>query len=298
MTATTALANRQTAQDAAAIIEQVIAKGNLAQLSPQERVEYYRRTCESLGLNPLTQPLGYITLNGQLRLYAKKEAADQLRQLHGVTMLNVVYELTNDLCIATVHARDKEGRQDSDVGAVPIKGLTGDALANAIMKAVTKAKRRVTLSLCGLGWLDESQLDTLPEAETVSVNPETGEIVPATNGTAQRVQQLAPRKAPLSWFVDNGIAEGCQARHPEHGQCTSLRLGDSVKLAQAYTRLLIPPGTHLCPTHLAQILAHGEPVRVIEAPPLEEVAVEADDPEPQPKPAVSEQPRALPDQPF
>ncbi|EOV0478051.1 hypothetical protein ACOIM4_001927, partial [Campylobacter coli] len=44
-------------------------------------------------------------------------------------------------------------------GALNIKNLGGDNLANAIMKAITKAKRRVTLSICGLGMLDESELD-------------------------------------------------------------------------------------------------------------------------------------------
>ena len=37
------------------------------------------------------------------------------------------------------------------------------------MKAKTKAKRRVTLSICGLGILDESEADTMPGAVTVDV---------------------------------------------------------------------------------------------------------------------------------
>jgi hypothetical protein len=41
--------------------------------------------------------------------------------------------------------------------AVAIGALKGDALANAPMKAETKSKRRVTLSLAGLGWLDETE---------------------------------------------------------------------------------------------------------------------------------------------
>jgi hypothetical protein len=61
---------------------------------------------------------------------------------------------------------------------VPIKGLAGPLLANAMMKAVTKSKRRVTLSICGLGgYLDETELDTLPpDTKVVDVNPGTGEI--------------------------------------------------------------------------------------------------------------------------
>jgi hypothetical protein len=35
-------------------------------------------------------------------------------------------------------------------------------LANALMRAETKAKRRVTLSIAGLGWLDETEFDIVP----------------------------------------------------------------------------------------------------------------------------------------
>ena len=41
------------------------------------------------------------------------------------------------------------------MGVVSITGLKGENLANAMMKAETKAKRRATLSICGLGWMDE-----------------------------------------------------------------------------------------------------------------------------------------------
>jgi hypothetical protein len=42
-------------------------------------------------------------------------------------------------------------------------------LANALMKAETKAKRRVTLSIAGLGWLDETELETIPQARATIV---------------------------------------------------------------------------------------------------------------------------------
>ena len=57
-----------------------------------------------------------------------------------------------------------------DIGAVNIAGLKGEAYANAIMKAETKAKRRATLDLLGLGVLDESEADSIPNATTVAIN--------------------------------------------------------------------------------------------------------------------------------
>jgi hypothetical protein len=146
---------RKPPREALAQLEQVVIQGNLAMLSENERIGYYARVCESLGLNPLTRPFEYITLNGKLTLYARKDATDQLRDLHGVTIDRLERERSDDLQIVTAYAKDRYGRTDSSIGAVSIKGLSGEALANALMKAETKAKRRVTLSIVGLGWMDE-----------------------------------------------------------------------------------------------------------------------------------------------
>jgi hypothetical protein len=48
---------------------------------------------------------------------------------------------------------------------VNIKGLTGKDLENALMRAETKAKRRVTLSICGLGIMDEIELEEVAKKE-------------------------------------------------------------------------------------------------------------------------------------
>jgi hypothetical protein len=145
-------------------------------MQPEDRVAFYWRVCESTGLNPLTRPFEFISLNGKLTLYAKKDATDQLRKLHGVTVARLERERTDDLMIVTAHGTTSDGREDSAIGAVAIKGLAGEALANALMKAETKAKRRLTLSLVGLGFLDESEIDG---AERVDVDPATGEIAEA-----------------------------------------------------------------------------------------------------------------------
>jgi hypothetical protein len=58
------------------------------------------------------------------------------------------------------------GRRDESTGAVYVANKKGDDLCNTYMRGETKAKRRVTLSICGLGILDESELDTLPRIAT------------------------------------------------------------------------------------------------------------------------------------
>lgn len=164
----------------ASIMEEVIAKGDLSKLSPEQRATYYVETCRSIGVNPLTKPFDYIVLNGKLTLYAAKTATDQLRTVRGVSIFKVEAETTPDgMRVVTAYARDANGREDMDLGVVNVKGLTGDALANAYMKALTKAKRRVTLSICGLGWLDESEIESVPSARPIQVDTATGEIIDA-----------------------------------------------------------------------------------------------------------------------
>ncbi len=151
-------------------IERVLIQGDLAPLKPDERVQYYRQVCESVGLNPLTKPFEYITLNGKLQLYARKDCTDQLRKRDGVSIYDLKSAQVGDIYVVTASARNRDGREDCATGAVAIKGLSGDNLANALMKAETKSKRRVTLSLCGLGMLDETELETIHEAAPGAAN--------------------------------------------------------------------------------------------------------------------------------
>lgn len=145
-------------------IEKVVVGGDLSPLTPEQRVAYVKAVCESVGLNPLTKPFEYIKLNGKLVLYALKGATDQLRQVHGVSIRVVHQAVQGGLFIVTVEATDKAGRVDTDMGVVPLGNAQGESAANAMMKALTKAKRRVTLSICGLGMLDESEVETIPGA--------------------------------------------------------------------------------------------------------------------------------------
>lgn len=151
-------------QSSATALESVLIGGDLSKLSVPDRVMYYKKVCESVGLNPLTKPFEYITLNNKLTLYARRDATDQLRQIHKVSINIVERELVEDCYVVTARATTSI-RQDESIGAVNIAGLKGDARANAMMKAETKAKRRVTLSICGLGMLDETEVETIPGAQ-------------------------------------------------------------------------------------------------------------------------------------
>lgn len=155
-------------QSLSEIMERVLVVGDLSQLTPAERTEYYLKVCQSTGLNPYTRPFEYTKLSGKTVLYARKDAADQLRRLHDVSLEITDRKITGDLMTVTVRATMPGGRHDEDIGALSVKGLQGEALANAILKCTTKAKRRATLSLCGLGVLDESEVESVQGMEQIA----------------------------------------------------------------------------------------------------------------------------------
>ena len=189
----------KTNDETAKVIEQVLVMGDLARLTPEQRNVYYKSVCESVGLNPLTRPFEYITLNGKLTLYARKDCTDQLRKLHGVSIRIASRETVDGVVIITAQATDKSGRIDESTGAVASGNLRGEALANTWMKAETKAKRRVTLSLCGLGFVDESEIESIPNARI-------GEPMPAPTRGADRLlaEPVAqPQRAPEPVAIEN-----------------------------------------------------------------------------------------------
>lgn len=186
-------------------LEQVVVGGNLASLSPDQRVGYYHSVCQSLGLNPLTKPFEYLTLNGKLILYARKDATEQLRKLYGVSIAITSREKTDDVYVVTARASAKDGRSDESIGAVSVAGLKGEPLANAIMKAETKAKRRVTLSVCGLGMLDETEVETIPGAVCEPM-PEPKAIAPPPEPEPKPDPKPAPRRGEAAKTANERFA--------------------------------------------------------------------------------------------
>lgn len=178
------------------IIETFLKSGDLAQLTTEQRVSYYNATCESLGLNPLTRPFDFIGLNGKIVMYAKRDCTDQLRRIYSVSITSLETKKEDGIYIVTAHAKDGKGRIDAATGAVAVENVRGNDLANVIMKAETKAKRRVTLSLCGLGILDESEIEAERVVDVVISAParNIAEPVPAS----QDAPKAAPQQAPPS----------------------------------------------------------------------------------------------------
>jgi hypothetical protein len=112
------------------VVERMVISGDLSELNAAQRAAYYVAICRSLGLNPRTKPFEYLTLHGQLRLYALRDCADQLRRLHGISIYITNRERMDDIYVVTARAKDRQGREEESTGAVPLGHLRGEALAN------------------------------------------------------------------------------------------------------------------------------------------------------------------------
>lgn len=147
-------------------LERVLLQGDLAALNTDDRVDYYRRVCATVGLNPLTKPFEYLTLDGKLVLYATRNCSDQLCFIHRLSVAIVSCNEENELMIVRARVTAPDGRSNEAMGVVDLKGMSGKFRANAMMRAETKAKRRAIMSMCGLSFIDETEVEDVPRVVT------------------------------------------------------------------------------------------------------------------------------------
>jgi hypothetical protein len=202
-------------------LERALIGGDLAQLSAQEKIQYYNSVCQSLGLNPLTKPFAYLKLNGKEVLYALKDCTEQLRNIHAISLTIPARELMDDVYVVTARASRPDGRVDESTGAVTVGGIKGEAKANAMMKAETKAKRRVTLSICGLGMLDETEVETIPTAQPAyqKFTKEEREAAHAEQQkiAAEKIEQIEAEAETVSWSWQS-VAPGFEKLKSDVGE--------------------------------------------------------------------------------
>jgi hypothetical protein len=130
-----------------AVIESIVIKGDLIRLEIQtQKVAYYNFRCQQAGLDPAAKPFDLLTLNGKQVLYANASCTQQLCAIHKLSTQVVHRERMDDIYIVSVRVTGADGRVSENQGAVAIGHLKADALANAVLKATTKAIRRAVLS--------------------------------------------------------------------------------------------------------------------------------------------------------
>lgn len=158
-------------------VQSQVRLGGVGGMTDIEREQLILGLCTRLGLNMIgsRMPIEIIRVWDRDRrterevLYFNRYATDQLADRFAVSRTTTYgpVELVvgrNRFVIAKATAT-RDGRPDEATGMVPIDP-DADAMeiANCFLHAETKAKRRATLSILGLGFLDESELDTVSVA--------------------------------------------------------------------------------------------------------------------------------------
>lgn len=163
------------------VLNQIVLSGDITGLNDSQKMQYVNALCARFGLDPLTRPFDILVTGGKQRLYANKSTTDQIREMKKLSSKITKTEQVGQVYMAIAEVSDGK-RTESSTGAVSIQGLAGESLANAYMKAETKAKRRATLSYLGLAMLDETEADSIPDAQK---KPLVVERLPETSIVSQ-----------------------------------------------------------------------------------------------------------------
>ena len=147
------------------IIESLVLGGDVGKLTPAQKVQYVGYRCKQLGLDPAAQPFQLLRLQGKEVLYATAAATQQLCQSRGLSVAITKREVIEGIYCVEARVTDKEGRFTENMGTVPLDGLKGEVRSNAMLKCTTKAIRRTVLAHCGLGVMDETEVETIPTAQ-------------------------------------------------------------------------------------------------------------------------------------
>ena len=177
-------------------VNALVDSNDLSTLSAEQRRRYYLDFCREHGLNPRLKPFMWLrTKDGRLILYTPKTGSDQLRKVHGISITSLDTKLVGDCYSAKTTGCTQDGRTDFDEGTVNLRGLRGQERANAMMAAVTKSKRRLTLSLSGVGLLDETEVRTMDGSTMLEYDIETGDLTPAQLADALQLG-IEPKVTP------------------------------------------------------------------------------------------------------
>jgi hypothetical protein len=171
------------------IQDSIVLRGDLSGLNETQKRDYYLFRCRQVGLDPAAKPFDLLTLNGKQILYANAGATQQLCAIHKLSTQITHRERVDGIYIVSVRCTGADGRVSENQGAVDVGSLQGERLANAILKATTKAIRRSVLAHCGLGMLDETEVESIPEARreslVVTENPAPLAVEPAPDQVYQ-----------------------------------------------------------------------------------------------------------------
>jgi hypothetical protein len=199
----------------AQVVDSLVLKGDISNLTAEQRTAYYIQLCNQLGLNPASQPFAILRLQGREILYPTRGATDQLAAIHRINREIIrgpeLYDLGGTkLVIAVCRATHPNGRVETATATVPLQDPV-----NVLMRCETKSKRRATLSILGLGMLDESELEQIPAHEKSAGTPIDVPALPSgLDRLRDELQSAETFEAVVQCWRDNVPAAARAAKDP------------------------------------------------------------------------------------
>ena len=284
------------------IMASLVLNGDLSALTPTQKVGFYNALCERVGLDPATQPFKLLRLKGKEVMYADKGATQQLSLQYKISHDVVAKEKDEEIYTVTIKASMPDGRFTVEDGSVAVSGLKGEDLANARMKAMTKAKRRAVLALLGLGMMDESEIEGLKDAVTVPLPPSIAPTSPVKVEVVKEEPKQEPTKMDPKQWLQNTLAvfpalarvenkAGAQALGREAKAMLNrkeLTQAEFDKIVAAFTAVFPPPPQ---PALFNESGAPAEAPAVPPSVPVAERSALSPAPAPKPEPKAKSEPK-------
>ena len=173
-----------------AVVEQLI-RGDVSSVPREALLRYVFTFCERVGISPLAVPFSLLKTQRGMQLVANRNFYDAVASKYSVSRECVgegFFEGTK-LYYTRYRATTPDGRVTEDMALVDTAGLNGNDLANAIMKAHTKGRNRVTRAHLGFPFPDETEAETVPGASVVSIE----EMPNAGNGEPPAPEPEPPK---------------------------------------------------------------------------------------------------------
>lgn len=154
------------------------ANGSVTHLDKSTKSMLLVKLGNYLGLNQYVQPFRiYRDVNGDEFLYATKECCAELRHINGISVTDIQTSFEGELVYVKATGINNKGRLSTEIGSVNIAVLDGQDKANGVMWATTKAKRRLTLDLSGLGVLADVEVKDMTQVIEYNVMEEAPKML-------------------------------------------------------------------------------------------------------------------------
>jgi hypothetical protein len=179
--------------------------------------------------------------------YASRQTTVELGKVNKISVHILEKDIKlGDYALFQARATDIDsGRQVDATGCCALVNQYGplkmDAQANKIMHAETKAKRRATLEICGLAFLDDTEVDDMENTVKLELDDKAGDVVSTDATTKQEAPKGNGKPAPAPKSPAPPAAETAPPASPQDSPASTASSEEATTTAKAQTSVVPIP---------------------------------------------------------